>query len=251
VRARDELELRVRERTAELSRANRELARSNADLEEFAYSASHDLQEPIRNIALSAQLLRRSHGPALDPEATGLLETVIGSARNMELLLRDLLEYARLASETDEGPALADAEAELDTVLQSLEASLLGLGAEVTRDPLPRVRLPAARLRQVLQNLIGNALKYRVEWPPRIHIGARPEGDGWRFEVRDNGIGIDPRHQEYIFGLFKRLHGRDAYPGSGVGLPICKRIVEQAGGRIWVEPAPERGSCFFFTLPGE
>jgi PAS domain S-box-containing protein len=255
-RAHDELEIRVQERTAELSRANAELqqraeqlARSNADLEQFAYSASHDLQEPIRNVAISAQLLARHHSASLDPEAQGLLKTALNSAYHMESLVRDLLEYTRVARAAEETETETDANRVMETVLQTLEATIRDSGAEVTCDLLPSVRLPAFRLQQLLQNLVSNGIKYRSDKPSRIHVSAALVDGSWVFSVEDNGIGIDPAYHERIFGIFKRLHNKDKYPGTGIGLAICKRIVEHVGGRIWVESELGKGARFMFTIP--
>ena len=269
-RARDELEIRVADRTAQLSRANadlaseiavrkrieqdlerraEDLARSNADLEQFAYSASHDLQEPIRNVAISAQLLAREHAHTIDTEARDLLNTILNSTRHMENLVRDLLEYTQVARAADEPAAKSDASEVLQIVLKSLEATIRATNAEVVWTPLPLVRLPAFRLQQLFLNLISNALKYRSAQPPRIRIAAEREGDYCVLTVTDNGIGIDPKYHDRIFGLFKRLHNREEYPGTGIGLAICRRIVETAGGKIWVESESGKGATFTFTLP--
>jgi PAS domain S-box-containing protein len=272
-RARDELEIRVQERTAQLSRANdelrlevadrkraeenllcraQELARSNADLEQFAFSASHDLQEPIRNVAIGAQLLEREHSAGLNSGGQELLKTVLVSARHMNNLIRDLLEYTHVARAEDEHQTATatDATRVLGSVLETLEATVRREGAEITWEVLPFVMLPAFRLQQLFQNLISNALKYRSDRRPCVHIRAVQAGSFWQFAVEDNGIGIDSRYHDRIFGIFKRLHSKDAYPGTGIGLAICKRIVERAGGRIWVESEFGRGARFCFTLPG-
>ncbi len=269
-RARDELEIRVRERTAELSRANaelqseiaerkraeeslqrraQELARSNADLEQFAYSASHDLQEPIRNVAISAQLLAREHSGGLTPEGRELLKTALTSAQHMENLIRDLLEYTHVIRAAEEAESETDANQVMETVLETLGTAIRDSAAEVTRDLLPAVKLPGFRLQQLFQNLISNAIKYRSDKPPRIHVSATMRDGSWLFSVEDNGIGIHPKHHARIFGIFKRLHNKDKYPGTGIGLAICKRIVEHVGGKIWVESEAGRGARFLFTIP--
>ncbi|MGH9632328.1 MAG: sensor histidine kinase [Bryobacteraceae bacterium] len=269
--ARDELERRVQERTAELAKANadlraqiaeriraeaglarraEELARSNKDLEQFAYSASHDLQEPIRNVSICAQLLSRRYRQGLDPEGESLLETVITGAKQMESLVLDLLEYTHVARDSETPRDSCDANEVLARVLHNLEAQILSSGAQISHDPLPVVFLPSVRLQQILQNLISNAIKYRSSATPCIHVSASAvESRGWQFSVKDNGIGIDPKYHDKIFGIFKRLHTKDRYPGTGIGLAICKRIVDNAGGKIWVESELGRGSDFRFFIP--
>jgi PAS domain S-box-containing protein len=269
-RARDELEVRVRKRTAELSSTNAELqseiaerrraeenlkhradqlARSNADLEQFAHSASHDLQEPIRNVAISAQLLARDYFGKLDTQAQELVTRTLMSAQHMERLVRDLLEYTHVARASEELHTETDPNQVMKSVLQILEAMIRESGAQVTCDLLPSVRLPEFRLQQLLQNLIANAIKYRSTEPPHIHVAATLRETSWLFSVEDNGIGIDPKYHDQIFGIFKRLHNKEQYPGTGIGLAICRRIVEHVGGTIWVESESGRGARFFFTIP--
>lgn len=271
-RTRDQLELRVQERTAKLAAANteleseiaerkraeerleqraQELARSNADLEQFSYSASHDLQEPIRNVALSAQLLALEHSGGLDADGQELIRTIVANAQHMESLIRDLLEYthAARASAEDDAEEETDANEVLQTVLETMESRIREENAEVVRGNLPSIRVQAFRLQQVFQNLISNAIKYRSAAPVRIAISATSQNGSWLFSVSDNGIGIDPKYHDRIFGLFKRLHTKDQYPGTGIGLAICKRIIENYGGRIWVESEARQGSTFLFTVP--
>lgn len=235
---------------AELKRSNEELRRANRDLEMFAYSASHDLQEPLRTIAISAQLIERRWGAELQGDDRVFLENVIAAARRMGVLLGDLLAYVR-AAKHEQGPVpRVDAGEVLADVLESLQAAIEEAGATVTAGILPTVAIHAGRLAQLLQNLISNAIKYRGAEVPRVYITA-DERDGWSvFCVSDNGIGIEPQYAEQIFGLFKRLHGRDEYPGSGIGLALCQRVVEQYGGRIWLERSePGKGSTFCFAIP--
>lgn len=234
----------------ELKRSNEELRRVNEDLETFAYSASHDLNEPLRTIAVSAQLLERTCGDRLEGEQAQFLAIIRHGALRMESLIHDLLAYTKATKHEDGPPPDIDADQVLAAVLENLKAPLEEAGATVTRTELPRVAMHESLLAQVLQNLIGNALKYRGSEPPRVHISAS-ERDGWCvLSVADNGIGIDPKFADSIFGLFKRLHTRDQYPGSGIGLAICQRIVERYGGRIWLEnSAVSEGSNFCFSVP--
>jgi light-regulated signal transduction histidine kinase (bacteriophytochrome) len=234
----------------ELKRSNEELRRANRDLEVFAYSASHDLQEPLRTIALSGQLIERRWGQQLSGDDAAFLTNINSAAKRMSSLIDDLLAYARAAKyEEGEAPRV-DAGRVLADVLEGLQGSIQETGAIITAGALPAVTIHESRLAQLFQNLIGNAIKYRGKEVPRVNITAA-ERDGWCvFSVVDNGIGIEPEYAERIFGLFKRLHGRDQYPGSGIGLAICQRVVEQYGGRIWLDQsAPGRGSTFCFSLP--
>ncbi len=234
----------------ELKRSNQELRRANQDLETFAYSASHDLQEPLRTIALSAQLLERSCQKNLPAEESAFLGRILAAANGMSTLLKDLLDYTRATKYAEGPPPNVDSNSVLSGVLVSLNGMIGEAGATVTRGELPMVRVHETRLTQLFQNLIGNAVKYRGKGAPRVHVAAA-QRDGWTvFSVSDNGIGIESRYAEQIFGLFKRLHGRDQYPGSGIGLAICRRIVEQYGGRIWLDkPMLDGGSTFCFSLP--
>src|SRR6202522_1205691 len=241
------LEQRVAERTQELLRSNEALRQSNDDLNQFAYAASHDLQEPLRMVALYSQMLQRKYLGKLDGSADQYISYVIGGARRMEMLLKDLLTYSQTGSSA-EGPAeTVDFIDVIRKVLLNLQASVEQSGAMITWDAIPAVHAHEIRLVQLLQNLVGNAIKYRGEEAPRIHIAARWQEPDWVLSVEDNGIGIAPEHAQQIFKIFKRLHGQD-YPGTGIGLAICQRIVETYGGRIWVE-SNGKGSCFYFTLP--
>jgi PAS domain S-box-containing protein len=241
------LEQRVAERTQELLRSNEALRQSNDDLNQFAYAASHDLQEPLRMVALYSQMLQRKYLGKLDGNADQYISYIVGGARRMEMLLKDLLTYSQTGSSA-EGPAeTVDFTDVIRKVLLNLQASVEQSGALITWDTIPAVHAHEIRLVQLLQNLVGNAIKYRGEDAPRIHIAALWREREWVLSVKDNGIGIAPEYAQQIFKIFKRLHGQD-YPGTGIGLAICQRIVETYGGRIWVE-SEGKGSCFFFTLP--
>jgi len=241
------LEQRVAERTRELLRSNEALRQSNDDLNQFAYAASHDLQEPLRMVALYSQMLQRKYLGKLDANADQYISYIIGGARRMELLLKDLLTYSQTGSSA-EGPAeTIDFIDVIHKVLLNLQTSVEQSGAMITWDAIPAVHAHEIRLVQLLQNLVGNAIKYRSEDPPRIHISAQWREPEWVLAVQDNGIGIAPEYTQQIFKIFKRLHGQE-YPGTGIGLAICQRIVETYGGRIWVE-SNGKGSCFNFTLP--
>ena len=225
------------------------LRHANHDLEQFAFTASHDLQEPLRTIKIYSELLAKRHAASLAGNGRELLDFVRQAAERMELLVRDLLAYTQAAKL--EPPAEdADAQQALMEALGNLQVAIAESGAVITYDRLPRLRVHETHLKQVFQNLIGNAIKYRSpERVPLVHIGATPENLWWIFSVRDNGIGIESQYKEQIFGLFTRLHQAEQYSGTGIGLSICKRIVEQYHGRIWVESEPGCGSDFRFSLP--
>ena len=200
-------------------------------------------------VALYSQILQKKYADRLDADASQLFGFVVSGARRMEMLLKDLLAYSQTGS-ASEGPAQSvDCNKVIQQVLLNLRASIEETGAAVTWDPLPTVHAHEIRLVQLLQNLIGNAIKYRSEQPPAIHIQAKPSAENWLFSVQDNGIGIEPEYCQQVFGIFKRLHGQ-TYEGTGIGLAICQRIVDRYGGRIWVESGPGKGSTFYFTIPG-
>jgi len=239
--ARDDLEVRVQERTAELKR-------SNEELEHFAYVASHDLQEPLRMVSGFLELLAQRYKGHLDDKAHEYIGFAVDGAARMRALIRDLLSYSRVGR-GGKAPTPTSAEAAMADALLDLHASVAESGAEVTHDPLPTVLVDGAQLVQLLRNLIGSAIKFRSNAPPRIHVSAIRDGNECTFSVSDNGIGIAPEHFGRIFQIFQRLHTRDRYPGTGIGLAVCKKIVERYGGRIWVESQPGNGSTFRFTLP--
>ena len=232
-----------------LKKANELLTRANSDLEHFAYSASHDLQEPLRMVFGYGEMLQRTLGSTLGEQGNQYLECMIEGAARMERLLRGLQMFTQTLKTSEAEAEVVDANEVLTESLANLNAAIQQSGAVITQDPLPPVRVHRFQLEQLFQNLIGNAIRYRSEKRPEIHVTAERRDGMWQFSVRDNGLGIDPEYREQIFGMFKRLHSAAEYPGTGLGLAICERIVERAGGRIWVESHSGRGSTFLFTLP--
>ena len=237
-------------RTAEerLESKSRELVRSNEELRQFAYVASHDLQEPLRMIAGYTQLLARRYGGQLDDEADLFLKYCVEGVTRMQQLIRDLLDYSRVQTHGSRFERLA-LECAVEWARSNLESAFEDAGAEVSVDSLPLVDADPTQMGQLFQHLLTNAIKFRGQQPPRLHVGVRKRPGEWHILVRDNGIGVDPEHRTRIFEIFQRLHPRQAYEGTGIGLAICKRIVERHGGRMWVEPSPEGGATFVFTLP--
>ncbi len=240
---------RLRVSEARLKATIAELARSNAELEQFAYVSSHDLQEPLRTISTFTELLGRKFDGHLDDETREYLGFVQEGVRRMHALISALLTYS-LVSVPSEPPKEIDVGEVFDATLQQMRAALDAAGATITRGPLPRLEADPVQIGQLFQNLLGNALKFTGDRKPEVRVEAQPTERGqWQFSVQDNGIGIPPEHRRRIFLLFKRLHQGSEYPGTGLGLAICKKIVERHGGRIWVESAPGRGSTFHFVLP--
>lgn len=237
---------------AEADRAVREYARrlqsSNRELEQFAYAASHDLQEPLRMIGGYSRLLARKHEDQLDDQAKLYIGYTVDGVERMQRLIDDLLSYSRVETHGKPFESIS-AEKALDWALANLEAALEESGAQVVRGSLPEVTAEPTQLGQLFQNLISNAIKYGPDSGAEIHVGAVREEDGWKFSVSDNGIGIDPEDLDRVFELFRRLDAGASEPGTGVGLAVCKRIVDRHGGRIWVESDPGEGSVFFFTIP--
>ena len=232
----------------ELARRADDLARSNAELEQFAYVASHDLQEPLRSITGYLQLLTRRYRDQLDQSAQNFVDRSVAGVQRMQNLIGDLLLYSRVGTHGKPFERV-DCTTILDQVRDSLNAAIEESGATVAHQALPAVQADPTQLLQLFQNLIGNAVKFRGEQPPQIHVGAERQDDEWLFSVRDNGIGIDAEQAERIFHIFQRLHTRDEYEGTGIGLAVCKKIVERHGGRIWMESQPGEGTTFYFTIP--
>jgi light-regulated signal transduction histidine kinase (bacteriophytochrome) len=225
------------------------LARSNAELEQFAYVASHDLQEPLRMVSSYVQLFEKRYHGQVDEQADKYIRYAVEGAKRMQALIGGLLEYSRVGRQ-EEPTSNVDTEAALAHALSNLRSALEESRAEVTQDALPAVLGNGAQIAQVFQNLVSNAVKFRrAECVPRVHVSAERQDGTWRFGVRDNGIGIDPQYTERIFVIFQRLHTRAEYPGTGIGLSICKKVIERHGGRIWVDSKPGEGTTFFFTLP--
>lgn len=232
----------------ELAERTEELARSNSDLAQFAYVASHDLLEPLRAVASHCQMLQLKYQGRLDDAADQHIGFAVDGAARMQRLINDLLSYSRVGTQGQPFQPVAVKEMVAEA-LTNLATAIEESHAQIECDALPTIQGDPRQLPQLFQNLLGNAIKYRTQQPPQIRIRAEPQGRDWRFAVEDNGIGIDPEHSDKIFVIFKRLHGRNQYSGTGIGLAICKKIVERHGGKIWVEPALNGGSVFYFTLP--
>lgn len=268
-KAHDDLEERVIQRTEELSKANaalqleiserqsaeaglrlktEALAHSNTELEQFAYVASHDLQEPLRMVSSYLQLVEQRYAGKLDTEATEFINYAVDGAARMRTLIRDLLEYSRVGRR-QQSLTPVNCETVFHNVVQSLQQAIIDTHATVTADPLPTVLADTTEFTQLLQNLIGNAIKFHGPRPPTVHVEASRQDGYWQFAVRDNGIGIEPEYFEKVFVIFQRLHSRTDYPGTGLGLAICKKIIDRYGGRIWIESTAGQGTTFFFTLP--
>jgi len=230
-----------------LAQKSTELQRSNQELEQFAYVASHDLQEPLRMVSSYVQLLARRYQGKLDQDADEFIGFAVDGATRMQRLINDLLLYSRVGTRGKKFVPIDGYQA-LAAALDNLQLALQDNAATVTHDPLPTVMADGSQLTQLFQNLIGNAIKFHGNEKPQVHVSARQQGDEWLFSVRDNGIGIAPENFERIFIIFQRLHSRDEYPGTGIGLAVCKRIVERHGGKIWLESEPGKGTTFFFTL---
>jgi light-regulated signal transduction histidine kinase (bacteriophytochrome) len=232
----------------ELKQALAELTRSNAELEQFAYVASHDLQEPLRNVSGCLQLLEKKYQNTLGSDADQYIRYAVDSAVRMKELIQDLLAYSRIGTR-GKPPAPTNCEEILKKAQSNLESAISQAGASVTHDPLPTVLGDDTQLLQVFQNLIGNSIKFRRDEPPHVHISAKKKKDEWIFSVKDNGIGIESRYLDRIFVIFQRLNKRSEYEGTGIGLAIVKKVVERHHGRVWVESEPGVGTTFDFTIP--
>jgi signal transduction histidine kinase len=256
--AQGELEKRIRDLQREIADRQRaeqglaektvELQRSNAELEQFAYVASHDLQEPLRMITGYTQLLAKRYHDKLDETAAEFIGYAVDGAKRMQGLINDLLAYSRVGTRGNPF-AWAQCDKILSDTIVSMKVAIEESGATVTCDPLPTVLCDEGQLGQLFQNLLGNGIKYHDSGAPRIHINSRRQGAHWLFSVKDNGIGIERQYHERIFTIFQRLHNKEQYAGSGIGLAICKKIVERHGGKIWVESELGKGSTFYFALP--
>ncbi len=231
-----------------LKQLNQDLSRSNRELEQFAYVASHDLQEPLRAISSYTQLLAKKYESKLDAQAEKYIHYIVDGATNMQQLIQDLLSFSRVGTHGKE-LAVTDCEVVLNRVLDNLNVAIIESNVIVTHDSLPVVMGDDIQLSQLLQNLMGNAIKFRSQELPRVHISAELKAKKWIFSVRDNGIGIEPEYFERIFTIFQRLHTRREYPGTGIGLAVCKKIVERHGGKIWVDSELGVGTTFYFSIP--
>jgi PAS domain S-box-containing protein len=236
------LEERVMARTEELMR-------SNEELQQFAYIASHDLQEPLRTVSIFAQLLARRYQGQLQGEADQFIKYIVESSERMERLIHDLLDFSRVEARGTDYFARTRCDDVLTDAAENLHSLIMENDAQVTHDDLPVVMADAVQLTRLFQNLLVNSIRYRSEAPPLIHVTAEARDNEWLFSVKDNGIGIEPQYAEKVFGIFKCLHSRDKYPGSGMGLAICRKIVSRHEGRIWVESELGQGATFRFTLP--
>ena len=225
-----------------------DLQRSNEQLQQFAYIASHDLQEPLRMVASYLQLLESRYKDALDDDAREFITYAVDGATRMRGLINDLLAYSRVDAQ-ERNFEIIESRHALDQACDQLRSTIEESGATITQDDLPAIKAEEGLIVQLFQNLISNAIKYRSECPPEIHVSAQARHGEWFFSVGDNGIGIEPQYLERIFVIFRRLHSPGKYSGTGIGLAICKKVVERHGGRIWAESQPGKGSVFYFTIP--
>ena len=231
-----------------LKRTVAELKRSNTDLQQFAYVASHDLQEPLRMVASYTQLLEKRYKDKLDTDAKEFIHFAVDGALRMQKLINDLLSYS-LVSTRQKPVKPTDCNSVLGQVIANLSLTIEQNNDIITNDDLPTVMADESQMQELFKNLVGNAIKFRSEHAPRVHVSAKQNGNKWLFSVQDNGLGIDPQFKDKIFLIFQRLHSKEEYPGTGIGLAICKRIVEHHGGKIWFDSDVGKGSTFYFTLP--
>ncbi len=243
------LQIQERERVEEkLKQTMAEFARSNSELELFAYVASHDLQEPLRMVTSFTQLLEKRYKNKLDKDADEFIEFILDGATRMQSMINDLLQYSRVGTR-GKPFKLTDFESVFGQSLVNLKIAIDENNAIITHDPLPTLMADSTQMIEVFQNLISNAIKFRSKESPQVHVSALKKRNEWVFSVRDNGIGIAPEFFDKLFIIFQRLHSRSEYPGTGIGLAVCKKIVERHGGKIWVESEPDKGSTFYFSIP--
>ncbi len=237
----------ISKREIEFSEIMEDLKRSNEDLQQFAYVASHDLQEPLRAIVSFSQLLEDRYHNKIDNDGKEFIQFITEGARKMNTLIKDLLSYSRITTHAKPSK-LNNIEKILKNALYNLQEAIKESGAVITYDKLPIIKVDKTQFTQLFQNLLSNAIKFRREEPPKIHIGVRKRNDELLFSIKDNGIGIDSKFFDKLFNIFYRLHTKEEYPGTGIGLPICKKIVQRYGGKIWVESEIGKGSTFYFTV---
>ncbi|MFX1593181.1 MAG: ATP-binding protein [Promethearchaeota archaeon] len=240
----------ISKREIEFNEIMEDLRRSNEDLQQFAYVASHDLQEPLRAIVSFSQLLEDKYHEKIDKDGKEFIHFITDGAKKMNTLIKDLLSYSRITTHAKPSK-LINIEKILKDALYNLQEAIKESGAVITYDKMPIIKVDKTQFTQLFQNLLSNAIKFRREEPPRIHIGVKKNNDEWLFSVKDNGIGIESKFFGKLFNIFYRLHTKEEYPGTGIGLPICKKIVQRYGGKIWVESEIGKGSTFFFTITPE
>lgn len=238
----------ISKRELELNTIIEDLRRSNEDLQQFAYVASHDLQEPLRAIMSFSQLLEEKYYDKLNSNGKEFISFITEGAKNMNVLIKDLLAYSRITTHAEE-PSFHDLEVILKDALYNLQEAIKESGAVITYDEMPTLKVDRTQFLQLFQNFISNAIKFRREIPPKIHVGVREGSVAWLFSIKDNGIGIESKYFDRLYNIFYRLHTKEEYPGTGIGLPICKKIIQRYGGKVWVESELGKGATFYFTIP--
>ncbi len=238
---------KILKKELELNEIIKDLKRSNEDLQQFAYVASHDLQEPLRAIISFSQLLEEKYHDKLDEDGKEYIYFITDGAKKMNVLIKDLLSYSRITTQANP-IEWHDLEPILNDVIFNLQEAIKESGAVITHDPLPTLKVDRIQFLQLFQNFLSNAIKFRNVDPPKIHIGVKRLSNYWIFSIKDNGIGIDPKYHDRLYNIFYRLHTKEEYPGTGIGLPICKKIVQRYGGEVWVESELGKGSTFYFTI---